>query len=171
MLLNLVYALVAASILTGIGLVVRPVRIRVKDLWRLALHKPRSRLRIQERGPFQLFWSWSPDSEGVKRLGWVAVLAITNDGDRINSVVNGILKFGKYKTSFGPPEMMWMHAGVAVPITELGKDQHAEIFLRPFIETPIANKPHTGNMQCRLKFNDRYGRSSQLRLVFQENPA
>ena len=108
--MTVLLALAAAiAVAIGVGLL-RPVRTRAGALWRRAIGKPVSRLRFADPGPFQTYWGWYPDAKGLRRVVWQSVLLVTNDGDRVNGIVNGSiapisrsLRTRGIKATFGPP--------------------------------------------------------------------
>ena len=168
----MILAIVVPIAVAVVGCCLRPVRVRVVALWRRVAGRPRSRLRIAHPGPFPHFWGWYADAKGARRVTWQGVLLVTNDGERVNAVVNGsiiptqrALRSKGIRATFGPPPMS---LGSGAGVYELRGDQCGRIFLHTFMPEPIVDKPHSGPMKCRIQLNDRYGRRYSVRLTFPE---
>ncbi|MDA8295259.1 MAG: hypothetical protein M0004_01500 [Actinomycetota bacterium] len=158
-------AALAAAVVVGLAAsLLAPVRHWLVDAWKRLIGRPHSRLRIRRAGPMQLYWSVSPGSE--RRVVWQGTLLVTNDGNRVNAVVNGTIRHWRLQGEFGELSLSSSNTHVE----ELAGDGHSRMFLLSFTEKTYAAKPRRGTMHCLVTFRDRYDRKYRMILRFAEVP-
>lgn len=97
---------------------------------------------------------------------WQGTLVVTNDGNRVNAVVNETIRHWRLQGEFGALSLSSSNKHVE----ELAGDGHSRMLLLCFTEKIYAAKPHKGTMHCLVTFRDRYDRKYRMIIRFAEVP-
>jgi hypothetical protein len=136
-------------------------RLALIDFVRRGLNRSYSRLSVV-LGTMAPIYMPVDTPEG-RRMAWQCHLAVTNDGNRPNAPVRGIIRWDGHDTTFLTP----LSNGV-VHVSELSPHQSATLHLNAW--SPIDGEDPTDSQETRIEVVDRYNKVVRTKVTFSPPP-